>query len=74
MIPGPPALVMIAVLRPVGSVGIGKDLGQIEQLGDRLDAETPGLCHQGVVQLVGPGQRAGVRRSRGGTLRPSARS
>ena len=59
--PGPPALVMIAVLLPRRQRRVGEDLGQVEQLRDRLDAKDARLGHQGVVELVGAGQRTGVR-------------
>ena len=61
-------------LRPARPRLLGEDLGDVEQVGDRVDAQHADPPERGVEHLVGAGQRAGVRRRRLGRLRRAARA
>ena len=60
MTPGPPALVTI-VRRATARPGLlREDLGDLEQLADRVHAEDADAAESGVEDFIGAGERAGV--------------
>ena len=58
--PGPPALVTIDSRRPAGPRLLGQDLGDLEQLADRVDPQHARPPEGRVEDVVGAGERARV--------------
>ena len=59
--PGPPALVRMVSLGPRGRGCFAEDVGQLEELGDAVDAEDAAAAESGVVDFVAARHGAGVR-------------
>jgi hypothetical protein len=62
MMPGPPALVMMATRSPLGSGCMAKAMRVVEQRLEGLGADHAGAAEGRAVGDVGAGQAAGVRR------------
>ena len=59
--PGPPALVRIGQVVALGQRLLAQDLGEVEEVADAVGTQHAGAAEGRVEDLVGAGQRAGVR-------------